>query len=95
MINVYKIYDDMCTKIMKRGYILLLTYTMQNVIIGVQKENGAHINELSRKQKNCAVKLPCTSDELEAEQNITEAVQGLHCFNRHIKSAKGQYSYCP
>lgn len=55
MINVYKIYDDMCTKFTKSVYILRLTYTLKNGKIGVQKEKEEHSNELSGKQKNSTV----------------------------------------
>ena len=81
----------MCTFLILCRYKIVLTYTIKNIIISVQKEKEEHSNELSRKQKNCAGKFTCTSDKLEAEQDTSEAVQGLHCRNRYIQSTKGQY----
>ena len=61
--------------------ILLLTPTSENGKIKGQTIKGDHIFELSRKQKNCTVKLASPSDELEAEQDTSEAFQGMHCLN--------------
>ena len=81
MINDHKIYDDMTTKFMKRDMFYYLHGHLKIVRYNHKVKKRWSYDWVFRKQKSSAGKFTCTSDELEAEQDSSEAVQGLHFRN--------------